>query len=210
MTSSSSSSLGCIASALASSSRLRSGPPSASARWSAWAPSPMKSSSSRACSRAADAARAAPRPEQRADRDIVEHGQAGERLDDLKGAGDAETGAAKRRQVIDAPTLEAELALIGGELPLIRLTSVVLPAPLGPISPRISPAAREKLTWSTEVSPWKRLVRFRASKKRNGALNSPVTKSLSDHPISGAITTTSMAIWPSTVAINTSASVSSV
>ena len=40
--------------------------------------------------------------------------------------------------------------------------------------------------------------------------NSPVTKSLSDHPISGAITTTSMAIWPSTVAINTSASVSSV
>jgi len=41
-------------------------------------------------------------------------------------------------------------------------------------------------------------------------LNSPVTKSLSDHPISGAITTTSMAIWPSTVAINTSASVSSV
>ena len=43
-----------------------------------------------------------------------------------------------------------------------------------------------------------------------GLLNSPVTKSLSDHPISGAITTTSMAIWPSTVAINTSASVSSV
>ena len=42
------------------------------------------------------------------------------------------------------------------------------------------------------------------------AHNSPVTKSLSDHPISGAITTTSMAIWPSTVAINTSASVSSV
>jgi len=39
---------------------------------------------------------------------------------------------------------------------------------------------------------------------------SPVTKSLSDHPISGALTTTSMAIWPSTVAINTSASVSSV
>ena len=40
--------------------------------------------------------------------------------------------------------------------------------------------------------------------------NSPVTKSLSDHPISGAITTTSMAIWPSTVAIKTSARVSSV
>ena len=41
-------------------------------------------------------------------------------------------------------------------------------------------------------------------------VSSPVTKLLSDHPISGAITTTSMASWRSTVAINTSASVSSV
>lgn len=55
------------------------------------------------------------------------------------------------------------------------------------------------------INPW-----FAACVARKMRLNSPVTKSLSDHPISGAITTTSMAIWPSTVAINTSASVSSV
>src|SRR6516164_6501027 len=38
------------------------------------------------------------------------------------------------------------------------LKSVVLPAPLGPISPRISPSASVKLTSETATSPPKRLV----------------------------------------------------
>src|SRR5271167_1634805 len=38
------------------------------------------------------------------------------------------------------------------------LNSVVLPAPLGPISPRISPSARVKVTSDTATKPPKRLV----------------------------------------------------
>src|SRR5262245_29508636 len=44
-------------------------------------------------------------------------------------------------------------------MPVSRLTSVVLPAPLGPIRPRISPGATEKSTALVATSPPKRLDR---------------------------------------------------
>ena len=45
---------------------------------------------------------------------------------------------------------------LAGCTPVIMLISVVLPAPFGPIRPRISPCATEKLTPSTALSPPKR------------------------------------------------------
>src|SRR6185312_445608 len=55
-------------------------------------------------------ARAAAAAEQRADGDVVEHREPGERPHDLEGAADAEMGAAKCRQALDAPALEDDLA----------------------------------------------------------------------------------------------------
>src|SRR5579883_109837 len=46
----------------------------------------------------------------------------------------------------------------GFNIPEIRLKSVVLPAPLGPMRPRISPSATAKLTASLATSPTKRRV----------------------------------------------------
>jgi len=42
--------------------------------------------------------------------------------------------------------------------PLMQLSSVVFPAPLGPMMPRISPFATEKVTPSSAATPPKRLV----------------------------------------------------
>jgi hypothetical protein len=44
------------------------------------------------------------------------------------------------------------------------LKKVVLPAPLGPISPMISPRSTRKFTESTAVRPPKRMVTFSASR----------------------------------------------
>src|SRR5579864_8729290 len=44
-------------------------------------------------------------------------------------------------------------------MPVMRLASVVLPAPLGPISPRISPASTARLTRLVARTPPKRLLR---------------------------------------------------
>jgi hypothetical protein len=44
-----------------------------------------------------------------------------------------------RRQPLDLRHVEQDDAGIGGSRPLIALSSVVLPDPLGPISPTISP-----------------------------------------------------------------------
>ena len=57
-------------------------------------------------------------------------------------------------------------------MPAIKLSSVVLPEPLGPNTPTISPRAIEKETADTAVKPPNRLLRFlaceneRALKKR--------------------------------------------
>ena len=108
ITSSSSSSFGRIASALASSSRLRSGPPSSSARWS---DAPVETREFEPFARALraparDERLAAAAAEQRADRDVLQHRQAGKRLHHLEGAADAEMRAPVRRQPIDARALE--------------------------------------------------------------------------------------------------------
>src|SRR5712691_8460593 len=49
------------------------------------------------------------------------------------------------------------LPLSGLSIPEMMLKSVVFPAPFGPISPRISPSAREKLTSLSTASPEKLL-----------------------------------------------------
>src|ERR1700748_3615953 len=46
----------------------------------------------------------------------------------------------------------------GANTPAIRLNSVVLPAPFGPITAKIEPCGTEKLTPATARSPWKFFV----------------------------------------------------
>ena len=50
-----------------------------------------------------------------------------------------------------------------GSTPFSTLNSVVLPAPLGPMMPRISPSATEKLTSLTAFRPPKARDRFSTS-----------------------------------------------
>src|SRR5579885_3887976 len=50
------------------------------------------------------------------------------------------------------------LPAVGEPAPAIRSTIVDLPAPFGPITPRISPLRKEKLRLSTAIRPPKRLV----------------------------------------------------
>jgi hypothetical protein len=47
---------------------------------------------------------------------------------------------------------------VGAYMPAMRLKVVLLPEPLGPISPRISPCSSAKSTLDTAVKPPKRLV----------------------------------------------------
>jgi len=72
-------------------------------------------------------------------------------------AAPAETFASGVRRSIRAPANEIE-PWSGASTPAIRLNSVVLPAPFGPITAKISPSPTAKLTPSTAVSPRKRLV----------------------------------------------------
>ena len=52
----------------------------------------------------------------------------------------------------------------GGMSPLIRLTSVVFPAPLEPINARTSPSVTVKSTWSTACVSPKYLVSLSVSR----------------------------------------------
>src|SRR5689334_3284741 len=49
----------------------------------------------------------------------------------------------------------AMVPLFGANIPAIRLNSVVLPAPFGPITAKIAPSGTEKLTSATALSPLK-------------------------------------------------------
>ncbi len=60
---------------------------------------------------------------------------------------------------------------------LMRLNTVVLPAPLGPISVNTSPSRTSKLTLLTASTPPKRTLRFWAESK---------TSVISTYPISGS------------------------
>src|SRR5215216_2306528 len=61
------------------------------------------------------------------------------------------------------------LPWFSGSAPVIRLNIVVLPAPLGPIRPRISPALTSKLTLSTATRPPKRRVALAMLERSGGA-----------------------------------------
>src|SRR5262245_22340434 len=53
---------------------------------------------------------------------------------------------------------------VGRRKPDKRLKQVVLPAPLGPMRPTISPSSTLRPTWFTAARPPKYLVRLRASR----------------------------------------------
>src|SRR5262249_52959200 len=57
---------------------------------------------------------------------------------------------------------------VGGRSPAIILSSVVLPEPLGPMMPRISPGRTVKETAATATRPAKRLLRARTSSATTG------------------------------------------
>ena len=67
-----------------------------------------------------------------------------------------------------ARTIDPE---VGRRTPVRQLKKVLLPAPLGPMMARISPRATAKLTWSSAVSPPKRMVR--SSVRNSGAAPAP-------------------------------------
>ena len=80
----------------------------------------------------------------RADRDVVVHGQSGERLHDLEGAGDAAPRQAVRGLAGDVGPAVQMRPSLGGRKPVMMANSVVLPAPFGPISAVMRPASRGK------------------------------------------------------------------
>ena len=61
--------------------------------------------------------------------------------------------------VISVPPTEI-VPLVTGSIPVIMLTIVVLPAPLGPIRPMILPAGTSMFTLSDATTPPKRLDRL--------------------------------------------------
>ena len=77
-----------------------------------------------------------------ADENVLEDGHAGERARDLERASDAGPGAGMGRHVGDVLAVEQDLPAVGPELPLIRLSIDVLPAPFGPTTPSTSPISK--------------------------------------------------------------------
>ena len=155
ITSSSSSSCGPVASARATSSRLRSGSVRVEARrWRLSNKSRRRSSSCACCRAAPTSCRCSSAP-------MVT-------LSSTVSAGNGRTiwkvRAMPRRQTASAdnPSIGFPAKVIappsGAIVPAIMLNSVVLPAPLGPITAKIAPAGTAKLTLSTAVRPRKRLL----------------------------------------------------
>ena len=93
-----------------------------------------------------------------ADHEVVEHGHLRERADNLESAANPAQRDLVRPQPVDGFTGERDRPESGASAPAIKLKSVVLPAPFGPITAKISPASTEKLTASTAVNPRKRFV----------------------------------------------------
>ena len=119
--------------------------------------------------------------DQRADDDVVDHAHGLETLDDLKGAADAAHAAFRRRQP-GRPRHRTRSSLAwAASTPAIRLNSVDLPEPLGPIKPTISPRPTEIETSLLATRPPERLPdapgfqqrRHRAASLRFGE-NSPI------------------------------------
>ena len=85
--------------------------------------------------------------------DVVQDAQLLEQADILKGPGNPGGGDAVAAPVADvlAPESESALALMR-KTPVMRLKTVVLPAPLGPMSPTSSPG---KISREKSVRAWR-------------------------------------------------------
>ena len=79
-----------------------------------------------------------------ADANVVEHRQIGKQRDVLEGAADADLGDPVRRARQDALPFDQDVAGTRLIEPGRQLNSVVLPAPFGPIRPRIAPLLHAK------------------------------------------------------------------
>ena len=164
ITSSSSSSCGAVASARATSSRLRSGKrqrlrrPLRACRTGRAGASPR----ARVARRARDVGRA----QQRADHDVVFHGQRRKRPHDLERARDAAPADLVGAQPVDPFARNVIAPSSGRSAPAIMLNRVVLPAPFGPITAKISPLATSQLTRSTATQPAEALRHARDGEER--------------------------------------------
>ena len=158
MTSSSNISRGWSASALANSSRRRSGVVRAPAGSAAFGPSPTESSR-RSASRSA-----APTLGAGTARNSAGTATFWRTVIARKGWAIWKVRASPRRAIAGAPSAssgrpaKAMAPADGGSKPLIRFTRVLLPAPFGPMSPTTSPASIARSTWSTATSRPKSLV----------------------------------------------------
>ena len=114
------------------------------------------------------------------ERDPAEHGRRAQVLEHASGRGNGLTiwnvRATPRRQIRsgERPSMRwpssAIVPALGRALPAIRLKSVVLPAPLAPMTPIVSPAETENETPASAVRPPKRLPRSRTSSNGAAAL----------------------------------------
>ena len=71
--------------------------------------------------------------------DIVGDREAAERARQLEAADEAQARALVRRQPVDPRRPKSTQPALSGTVPLMQLTSVVLPEPFGPIRPSRSP-----------------------------------------------------------------------
>ena len=111
-------------------------------------------------SRRRSASARARRAEVRADRDVLAHGLRGERLRDLEGARDAAPREPVRRLAGDVGAVEGDAAASACRKPEMSANSVVLPAPLGPISAVMRPASAVNEASLTARRPPKRRETF--------------------------------------------------
>ena len=103
----------------------------------------------------------------RGDQKVFEYGEALERLRNLERAADAGDAAGARRRVRDILTVKWTLPVSGFCSPVMRLNSVDLPAPFGPMMPSASPGATSSSTPSTALSEpndFVRLFNFRITR----------------------------------------------
>ena len=93
---------------------------------------------------------------------VLEHGEAAEDAGDLERAAHAAAAEAVRRQAADRPRRRRRCWPVSCAMsPVIRLNSVVLPAPLGPMIARRSPGGTARSTPFTAWTPPKCLRRPR-------------------------------------------------
>jgi hypothetical protein len=169
ITSSSSSSLGFMARALASSSRFRSGPPKSSAWLDALAPRPTKSSQCRASSLALPMFRSPLAPKSAPTVTLSSTLRSGNGFMIWKVRPMPRRARWYAGCLCSDRPAKRTWPLVGCRVPLTTLISVVLPAPLGPMSPNISPGYSLKLTSFNATSPWKRFVRRSTSSSAVGS-----------------------------------------